>query len=193
MYIYIYIYICVYIKFTMKTADKNGIKFLDLKFKIVEGKINADVYFKPTNSFTYVLPSTSYPYENIRNIPKGNVLRLRRICDNDEKYNQRPTEYQNYLICREYNPTLVKKQFEEVGKMTRTQARASKQKPNQIRKINFFTNYSPSLLNTLIQKHLPLLHSDDNLKTLFPKETFNIFYNTLTFSNSQERKIQLCY
>ena len=58
------------------------------------------------------------------------ALRLRHICDTDEKYNQCSSEYQNYLIGREYNPTLVKRQFEEIGKMTRTQARASKQKPN---------------------------------------------------------------
>ena len=62
--------------------------------------------------------------------------------------------------------------------MTSTQARASKQKPNQVRKINFFTRYNPSLpcMNTLIKKHLPLLHSDDNLKTLFPQEKFNVVY-----------------
>ena len=62
--------------------------------------------------------------------------------------------------------------------MARTQARASKQKPNQVRKINIFTSYDPSLpcMKTLIKKHLPLLHSDDNLKTLFPTETFNIVY-----------------
>ena len=49
--------------------------------------------------------------------------------------------------------------------MTRTQPRASKQKPNQVKKNNFFTSYNPSLtcINTLIKKH-----SDDNLKTLFP-------------------------
>ena len=60
--------------------------------------------------------------------------------------------------------------------MARTQARASKQRPNQVRKINLFTSYNPSLpcMNTLIKKHLPLLHSDDNLKTLFPNETFNV-------------------
>ena len=31
-------------------------------------------------------------------------------------------------------------------------------------------------MNTLIKKHLPLLHSDDNLKTLFPREIFNVVY-----------------
>ena len=79
-----------------------------------------------------------YPYKNMQNVPKGIALRLRRVSDTDEKYNQRSSEYQNYIIGREYNPNLVKNQFEEVGKMTRTQARASKPKPNQVRKIHFF-------------------------------------------------------
>ena len=69
------------------------------------------MYSKPTNSFTYVLPSTCYPYKNIRNVPKGIALRLQSICETDEKYNQRSSEYQNYLVGREYNPALVKKQF----------------------------------------------------------------------------------
>ena len=104
------------IKFTMQVAEENGLEFLYLKLKIVEGKRNVDVYSKPTNSFTYVLPLTCYPYKNIRDVPKGIALRLRHICDTDEKYNQRSSGYQNYLIDREYNPSLVKKQFEEVGK-----------------------------------------------------------------------------
>ena len=104
----------------MQVVDENGLAFLDLKLKIVEGKRNVDVYSKPTNSFTYVLPSTCYPYKNIQNAPKGITLRLWRICDTDEKYNPCSSKYQNYLIGREYNSTLVKKQFEEVDKMSRT-------------------------------------------------------------------------
>ena len=67
-----------------------------------------------------------------------------------------------YLIGRECDPTLGKKQYEEIGRMTRAQARAYKQKPNQKIKINIFTRYNPSLLcmNTLIKKHFLLLHSD---------------------------------
>ena len=44
------------IKFTMQAVDKNGLVILNLKLKIVEGKINVDVYSKHTNCFTYVLP-----------------------------------------------------------------------------------------------------------------------------------------
>ena len=42
----------------MQVTNENGLEVLDLKVKIVEGKINVDVYSKTINSFTYVLPST---------------------------------------------------------------------------------------------------------------------------------------
>ena len=51
----------------------DGLEFLDLKLKMVNGKISVDVFSKPTNSFTYVLPS---------------------ICYHDEKYVVRSEEYQ---------------------------------------------------------------------------------------------------
>ena len=76
------------IQFTMQAAGDDGLEFLDLKLRMVNGKISVNVFSKPTNSFTYVLPSTSYPNRNIRNIPKDTVIRLRRICDSDEKYDE---------------------------------------------------------------------------------------------------------
>ena len=68
------------IKFTMEIAGDTGLKFLDLKIKINEGKIRVDVYAKSTNIFSYTTPKTCYPKNNIWNIPRGIALRLRRIC-----------------------------------------------------------------------------------------------------------------
>ena len=98
----------------LSLANNNSIlDFLDLSLHINEdNKICFDVYAKPTNSFTYVLPSTCYPKKSINKVPKGIALRLRRICDSDEKFDIRSSEYQNYLIAGDNNPTLVKKQLE---------------------------------------------------------------------------------
>ena len=153
------------IQFTMQAAGDDGLEFLDLKLELVNGKISVDVFSKPTNSFKYVLLSTCYPNRNIRNVPKGIALRLRRICDSDEKYDERSEEYQKYPIARDYQPGSVKRQFEEVKKLSRSEARRPKVKSDQVRKLNFFTTYNPSLPNmdTLVKKYLPLLHSDENL------------------------------
>ena len=69
------------IQLTMQAVGDDGLEFLDLKLKMVNGTISVDVFSKSTNSFTYVLPSTCYPNRNIRNVSKGITLRLRRICD----------------------------------------------------------------------------------------------------------------
>ena len=63
---------------------------------------------------------------NIENIPKGVALRLRRICDSDEKFEKHAAEYQNYLIAQNYNPGKVKKQFSDIKKLTREKTRKPK-------------------------------------------------------------------
>ena len=93
----------------MQIAEEKELEFIDLKVKIAEGKTNIDVYSKPPNSFTYTLLPTYYLYQNIHNISKVIAFRLRRICDKDERYNQGSSEYENYLIGRKHNPTLLKK------------------------------------------------------------------------------------
>ena len=98
------------IKIAMSVANKSStLEFLDLSLHINEhNKFCFDVYAKPTNSFTYVLSLTCYPKKSINKVPKGTALRLRRICDSDEKFDIQSSEYQSYLIARDYNPTLVK-------------------------------------------------------------------------------------
>ena len=80
------------------------------------------MFFQNQLTSSHVLHSTCYPNRNIKNVPKGIALRLRRICDSDEKYDERSEEYQKYLIARDYQPGSVKRQFEEVKKLSRSQA-----------------------------------------------------------------------
>lgn len=42
--------------------------------------------------------------KNLINIPYGTELHLNRICDTDDKFNNRTQEYKNYLIARDYKP-----------------------------------------------------------------------------------------
>ena len=163
------------IKFSMEIADQEKrLEFLDLRIKCADGKLSVDVFAKPTKRFTDVKTSTCYPRKSINNVPRGIALRLRRICDTDEKFESLATEYKQYLIARDYKPSLVNKQFQKVSKITRTEARAKRPKNNQVSKIKFLATYNPSLpkLDRIIRKHHPLLHSDDSLKKLFPANIF---------------------
>ena len=109
----------------MSVANNNSVlEFLDLNLHINEhNKICVDVYAKPTNSFTYLLPSACYPKNSINKIPKEIALRLRRLCDSDEKSDIRNSEYQNYLIARDYNSAVVRNLFHSFRNMSGKDAR----------------------------------------------------------------------
>ena len=80
-------------RFTMETEIENGLVFLDLRLKLKGcNKITVDLYLKPTNSLTYVDHKACYSSRNINKIHEGTALRLRRICDSDEKCEKRSNE-----------------------------------------------------------------------------------------------------
>ena len=167
------------IKFTMEVADQEkGLEFLDLRIKCVDGKLSVDVFAKPTNSFIYVKPSTCYPRKSINNVPRRIALRLRRICDTDEKFESHANEYKQYLLAQYYKPSLVDKQFQKVSKITKPEAREKRPKNNQVSKIKFLMTYNPSLpkIDRIITKHLPLLHRNDSLKELFRANIFSTIF-----------------
>ena len=79
-------YVSKKIQFTIQTRELEVLEFIDLKLSIYSNnKISTDFYAYLTNSFIYVLPSTSYNKKIINKLPKGIALRLRGICDSDKK------------------------------------------------------------------------------------------------------------
>ena len=108
-----------------------------------------------------MLPTSCYPRKSINNIPRGVALRLRRICDTDEKFNSRSIEYKNYFIARDYKPSIVNKQFAYVSTLSRQQDRQkSTNRRSQVSKnVKLIMKYNPRFpdLNKLLKKHMSLL------------------------------------
>ena len=82
----------------------------------------------------------------INNVRKSIVLRLRRICYSDEKFDRRSSEYQNYLITRDYKLTLVERQFHAIKNIGRREARQVKPKVNKSN-FNLITVYISVMKN----------------------------------------------
>ena len=116
--------------------------------------------------------------KNINKVPQGTALRLQRICDTTEKYESHADEYKKYLLEQDYKSSLVDEQFKKISKISGEDARKSKPKIIQISKIKFVTTYNPRLpkIDGIIKKHISILHSDDALKTVFPKDCFSTIY-----------------
>ena len=80
------------IKFTSKRSTIS-IPFLDVKILLENGKIETDLYCKPTDK-QYLLHSSSHPYHTKKSILLYSVaLRLvRRICSKDDFFDTRSAE-----------------------------------------------------------------------------------------------------
>ena len=86
----------------------------------------------------------------------------------------RSDERQNYLIAREYNISLVKKQFHSVRSISRSEARQVKRKVTK-ESFNLVMAYNP-LLQNVIKNNLPLLYSDPDMRAVFPEGSINVTY-----------------
>ena len=104
------------------------------------------------------------------------LRRLRRICNTDEKFDIRSSEYQNHLIARDYKPTLVKRQFHAI-KNNRHEARQVKPK---VIKSNFnsIVVYNPVMKNLekILNDDLHILYGDPDMKKMFPEGTIRVTY-----------------
>ena len=67
------------LSFTHK-ASKNCILFLDLKVKLIDGKLNTDLYMKPTDRHHGLHYLSSCPKHTKRFIFYSQTLRFSRIC-----------------------------------------------------------------------------------------------------------------
>ena len=95
--------------------NENSCNFLDLKIKIVNGKISTDLYRKETDKPTALLPSSAHPVHITPNIVYSMGFRLLRICSDEAIFEQRLKELKNnFLIPRNYNSKLIDAEFEKV-------------------------------------------------------------------------------
>ena len=119
------------------------------------------------------MPSTYYRSNNINNILRETSLRRRPICDSYEKFTVRSNECKDFLIVRKYKHKVAEKHFSKISNFSRAEARQTKPKQQANETILLATTYNPILPNirSLIKKHLLVLHSDSDLKDIFPENS----------------------
>ena len=151
--------------------SENEVNFLDVTIRNNNGKISTTLYSKPTDSHLYLHSKSCHPHHVIRNIPKGQFLRLRRICSNTADYISKANTFIKYFLDRGYD----KNNIENAAKTALKTSRASLlENNNQVVKKEtqsiFVTTWHPKLkqLPSVMRKYHHLLHNDDSLKDIFP-------------------------
>ena len=87
-YYYLYCTVERHLQFTME-MEGSCLHVIDLTITIKDNKLETSIYRKPTNSRLYLNARSSHPSAQIFGIARGVTLRLRRICSNEEDFEER--------------------------------------------------------------------------------------------------------
>ena len=158
------------IKFISERSTTSA-PFLDVNIQLHNGKIETDLFCKPTDKHQYLLHSSSHPYHTKKSIPYSLALRLRRICSTDEFFERRSAELQTYLTKRGYKRRFIQDQISRAKQIPRNeglkeQKQASKDTSDRV---PFIITYNPALPNIqdILRKKQPILNSTERLKNIF--------------------------
>ena len=164
------------IKFTMKFSNSQ-IEYLDILVYIKDGILETTVYSKPTDDHVYLHPRSNHPRHQIRAIPRGQAIRLKRIISNENDLFKAFSDYKQHFIDRGYDESLVKESFDSVFNLDRLalleNVGQNKELGTAGRVYPLVIEHNPRLpsINNIIKSNLNILHSDQTLKNLFPKES----------------------
>ena len=151
------------LKFTSDSSEEN-VAFLDLKVKLKQGKIEADLHVKSTDRHQYLHHTYSHPEHTKRYIVFSQGLRVSRIWSQAEDFRKLTTETRSWFYKRGYPKGLVEKEMRKVkfSGYTRRNKREKKGVP-------FVITYHPSLKNIgrIINQNLYILYMNEEVKSVF--------------------------
>ena len=108
----------------------------------------------------YLLPQSSHYRSMYLHIPFGVVLRIRKICSREDRFEEQLLEYKQYFKRRNCKSCVIQKEFDKARNIPRPQALKPKTASDHtVRNFALILDYHPNFngLPLLIRDHLKIL------------------------------------
>ncbi|PIK43857.1 hypothetical protein BSL78_19276 [Apostichopus japonicus] len=89
------------------TISESSVTFLDMELSIEHCNIVSNIHFKPTDSHSYLLYSSSHPPSCINSIPSSQLLRAKRICSKEADFDNAASMFNGFFLSRGYPPSVI--------------------------------------------------------------------------------------
>ena len=155
------------LKYTWEISD-SSLAFLDIKLSIEGNGLCTSVHYKPTDSHSYLLYSSSHPSHVKNSIPYSQLLRLRRLCSEDSDFSLKSEEMCHFFDKRGYPASVVQAGHHRAQQIDRQSALQMSQKENNNR-IPFTLTFHPHnhAVKSIILKNFKLLQNDPDTGVIF--------------------------
>ena len=126
------------------------------------------MYYKPTDSHSYLLHSSSHPNHVKKSIPFSQFLRLRRLCSDELDFSNKSEEMLQFFKNRGY-PDSVVNTAQERAQTTNQQSAPQTSQKEENQRIPFTLTFHPLNLpvKNIILKNFKLLQNDNETSRIF--------------------------
>ena len=156
------------IKFTHEISY-TSVTFLDIDVSIKGSTLTTSVHYKPTDAHTYLNYESSHPPKCKDSIPYSQLVRLRRICKQDDDFNTRAKEMMSFFSNRGYPTNITDGCLNKINKMTRENALLPRESSASTERIPLVLTYHPitKQVAEIITKNFEILSSDQATSNVF--------------------------
>ena len=168
------------IKFETNSST-DSVNFLDVKVEITGNTIKTSLYTKPTDAHLYLNAKSSHPLHVVRNIPKGQFIRVRRICSADADFDYHAKQMKKYFLLRGYTEKQLQQAIDIVRKIPRNELLREKQCA-----VDFCMYLALKQLPSILKENFRILNNDPKLQSIFKEEP------TVAFRRKKNLKNILC-
>ena len=113
------------IKFEANMSEET-VNFLDVKVSVVNNKLKTSLYTKSTDAHLYLNSKSCHPKHVIRNMPKGQFIRIKRICSEEKDFDFHAQVMKTHFLARGYKKENLERTVAEVRKLKREDLLADK-------------------------------------------------------------------
>ena len=114
------------INFTYEISEQS-VAFLDMDISLKQRKLTTSVYYKATDSRSYLDHRSSHNPSTKNSIPSSRFQRLCRLCSDDTDFEEKAEQMVEFFIQRHYPEDIVREFCSSEGQNHSTSANSSAQ------------------------------------------------------------------
>ena len=159
------------IKFEIHLST-NEVHFLDVTVSLNHGKLRTTLFNKPTDSHFCLNTSSCHPSHVVKNITKGQFIRLRRICSQKSDYLLNSEILCKKFIELDFHEKELKKTVKQAAKMDRNELLRDRIRENKDPHTILVSTWHPKLsaIPSILKNNFHLISSDPKLSKFFKQK-----------------------
>ena len=159
------------LQFTHTISDTE-LSFLDIPLRITDDHISTTIYYKDTDTHTYLHHQSSHPSHCKKDLPRCHLLRLRRLCSEDSDFLKKGSEMVSFFEQRGYSPTCLQNDLQAIRRLDRAGVLNNHNPSNQrSERIPLVLTYHPlnEKIKRILLRNFNILSSDPGTRAVFPQ------------------------